>query len=55
MMLPTGSKTMPRKTSMFQLRNGQTSPQRRPSKPFTKPATGKPQDAMAWLTPGSKN
>jgi len=38
-MLPTGSKTKPRKTSMSQLRNGQTSPQRRPSKPFTRPVT----------------
>ena len=39
-MVPTGSKTRPRKTSMSQLRNGQTSPQRRPSKPSTRPATG---------------
>ena len=54
-MVPTGSKTRPRKTSMSQLRNGQTSPQRRPSKPSTRPATGKPQDATAWLTPGSNN
>ena len=54
-MLHTGSKTKPRKTSMSQLRNGQTSPQRRPSKPFTRPATGKPQDATAWQTSGSNN
>ena len=38
--VPTGSKTRPRKTSMSQLRNGQTSPQRRPSEPYTRPATG---------------
>ena len=53
-MVPTGSKTRPRKTSMSQLTNGQTSPQRRPSKP-TGPATGKPQDATTWLTSGSNN
>ena len=55
MMLPTGSKTKPRKTNMSQLRIGQRSPQRRPSKPSTRPVIGKPQDATAWLTSGSNN
>ena len=54
-MLPTGSKSKPRKTSMSQLRNGQTSPERRPSKPSTRPVIGKPQDATALLTSGSNN
>ena len=45
MMLLTGSKTEPKKTSMCQLRNG----------PSTRPVIGKPQDATAWLTSGSNN
>ena len=43
MMLLTGSKTEPKKTSISQLRNG----------PSTRPVIGNPRDATAWLTSGS--
>lgn len=38
-MVPTGSKTKPRKTSMSQLKNGRTSPPRKSPKPSPRPAT----------------